>query len=318
MDPKLKILFISRYKENFDKHISPIVLNQGESLVKLGHSVDYYIISDNTIWGYLHSMHKLRKKLQTSKYDIIHAHYSITAIFASIMLFPRKIAVSLMGSDTSRKGLMNLIIKFFILFIWDIVIVKSARMKACYNLSKIKIIPNGVDFDRFRPIDKFVAKKKVGFDPMKKNVVFIADKTRQEKNVRLAREAIIELNNPSLVLHELYPINHKLIPYYLNASDVVLLTSIHEGSPNIIKEAMACNIPVVSTDVGDVKQNIGNTAGCFITSFEPYDVMSKLELALQFDGRTKGRKDLKHLKSNILSQKLVDIYLKKGTEITHS
>ena len=95
---------------------------------------------------------------------------------------------------------------------------------------------------------------------------------------------------------------------YFNASDLVLLTSFWEGSPNVIKEAMACNVPIVSTDVGDVKEVIGKTEGCYITSFDPEDVAEKIKLALKFGKRTTGIEDIKHLESSLIAKKIIKIY----------
>jgi teichuronic acid biosynthesis glycosyltransferase TuaC len=65
----------------------------------------------------------------------------------------------------------------------------------------------------------------------------------------------------------------------LNAADLLLLTSLTEGSPQVIKEAMACNCPIVATDVGDIREIIGYTDGCYITTFKPSDVAVKIQAA---------------------------------------
>lgn len=97
-----------------------------------------------------------------------------------------------------------------------------------------------------------------------------------------------------------------------NAADVVLLTSLWEGSPNAIKEAMACNCPVVSTDVGDVREVIGNTEGCYISSFEPRDVAKKIQMALDFSKRTNGKQSIIELglDSKTVANKIINIYTK--------
>jgi teichuronic acid biosynthesis glycosyltransferase TuaC len=82
---------------------------------------------------------------------------------------------------------------------------------------------------------------------------------------------------------------------------------LHEGSPNVIKEAMACNCPIVSTDVGDVKEVIGETEGCFISSFEAKDIATKLQLAINF-GRTKGRQNISKLESHKIAKEIEKIY----------
>lgn len=96
----------------------------------------------------------------------------------------------------------------------------------------------------------------------------------------------------------------------MNAADVLLLTSRYEGSPNVIKEAMACNCPIVATDVGDIRWIIGDTEGCYLTSFDPGDVASKLQLALKFGRRTRGRERLIELGLDSVSvaKRIVQLY----------
>ncbi len=94
----------------------------------------------------------------------------------------------------------------------------------------------------------------------------------------------------------------------LNASNLLLLTSFSEGSPQIIKEAMACNCPIVATDVGDIKEVIGNTEGCYITSFNPDDVAAKIKLALDFNKRTNGREKIKPFDNELIAKKIYKIY----------
>ena len=153
------------------------------------------------------------------------------------------------------------------------------------------------------------AREKLGFSRDKKYILFLADPARPEKNFSLAEKAFNRLKEThNIELLPVYDKPHTDIPYYLSAADVLLLTSHFEGSPNAIKEAMACNCPVVSTDVGDVKEVISDTEGCFITSFEPEDVAEKLKLALDFGKRTNGREKIKHLDDKIIAQKLIDVY----------
>jgi glycosyltransferase involved in cell wall biosynthesis len=109
-------------------------------------------------------------------------------------------------------------------------------------------------------------------------------------------------------LHYLKNIPNEKIPYYYNASSVVILTSLWEGSPNAIKETMACSIPLVSTDVGDVRDVISKTDGCYISSYDYKEFASKIKRALEFKRRTTGRDDIEYLKSNLIAKKIINIY----------
>jgi len=171
---------------------------------------------------------------------------------------------------------------------------------------KSNIIPNGVDFQMFKADNDFLDKGKV---------LWLANPNDSRKNFQLIKKAFNLLQVEGAELINPYPIKHDEFPKYLNKSSIFVLTSFHEGSPNVIKEAMACNIPIVSTDVGDVKEVIGNTEGCFITSFKPKDMAEKIKLALEFSekkGRTKGRKRLIELglDSKTVAQKIIEVYKK--------
>jgi len=99
----------------------------------------------------------------------------------------------------------------------------------------------------------------------------------------------------------------------MNAANLLVLTSFHEGSPNVIKESMACNLPIVSTNVGDVKQVIERVDGCFLAGYETAEFSQKLKLALDFSmktGRTKGRERILEsgLDSESIAERLIDVY----------
>jgi glycosyltransferase involved in cell wall biosynthesis len=307
----MKVLFVS--SGNIKRFgISPIVTAQGKSLQKEGTEITYFPIVGKGALGYFKNMIKLRKFIQKNKFDIIHAHYSMSAIIATIANSGRTpIVVSLMGSDTNDNLILKTIIKIFNRFCWHALIVKSAAMRDKLGVSKVEIIPNGVDFELFRPLEKNEARNKLSMDQSKKWIVFIADPSRKVKNVQLAQKAVNilkqEIDADLLIVFGDNGIDHSLIPYYLSAADCLILTSVSEGSPNVVKEAMACNCPVVSTNVGDVCEIIKNTDGCFLTSFDPDEISQKLMLALE-KGKTAGRESIKHLESKQIAQKLVALY----------
>lgn len=309
----MKIIFVYREKEKGKK--STVQNAQAESLIKSGMNVIKYLVLNGGAIGYISNLLKLFIFLRKNNYDIVHSHYSVTSYIASLA-FPKKQVVSLMGSDVNEAGKIKLFfLRFFSRYIWNFTIVKSKKMQN--KIPFANIIPNGVNFDVFKPVSKNLAIQKVNFDNEKKHIIFITLKPEcKNKNFELAEKAVKTLNHRDVKLVVLSNISHKDLCYYYNAADVMLLTSLKEGSPNVIKEAMACCCPIVTTDVGDVREVLGNTEGTFIVSNEPADVANKLALALAFNKRTKGRERIMELglDSDTIARKIVNIYEKVLTD----
>lgn len=172
---------------------------------------------------------------------------------------------------------------------------------------KLDIIPNGVTI--FKPINKKIARKKLDLKLDEKYILFLGDRNNERKNYRLLESAQSFCKENYKILNR-YPVPHEKVPIFLNACDVLVLTSYKEGSPNVIKEAMACNFPIVSTDVGDVRWVFGEIEGCYISSFKPEDVAEKINTALKFGKRTKGRERIVELGLDAESvvAKITEIY----------
>ena len=189
-------------------------------------------------------------------------------------------------------------------------IVKSQRMKDKLKVKDSSVIPNGVDTDIFKPIDKRNAIEKLGWDKNKKHILFAANPLRKEKNFALAKKSFLKIDiNDDFLLQSLNNVSFDKMVYYYNAADVVLLTSIYEGSPNVIKEALSCNKPVVCTNVGDVESYFSNTEGCFISDHNVTDISNNLLLAASCDN-SNGRDIIKNKLSNTrIAEKLHQLYI---------
>lgn len=302
---KLKILFVSSGRAG---DVGYVVRNQGESLVHLGLEVDYLIITPG-LKGYIAAVGQIRRRVLNGKYDLVHAHYSLSAISASFAgRFP--LVVSLMGSDAWQGGIMTGIIRLFSFLRWHIVIVKTQEMKNRLRLKKAYVIPNGVDTDRFIPGDMLESRKRLGISKDKKVILFIAGINRPEKNISLARESVSLLNDDQVELIHVHDAENRIIPYYLNAADLLLLTSAREGGVNVIKEALACNCPIVSTDVGDVRLIAESVKGCYITDQNTTGIAEAISKALDFGARTSGRNRIFELGLDSVSVagRITDLY----------
>jgi len=302
----VKVLFVS----SGNKGISPVVHNQGDSLLYQGVIVKYYPIKGKGILGYLSNISKLRKFLRENKIDVIHAHYSLTA-FVTSMAKAKPMVVSLMGSDVKKGFFYRMLIQLFaFLFSWKNIIVKSEDMKASLKMDKAMVIPNGVDLKRFCEMNKQECQLKLGWDTEKKHILFPANIARPEKNYQLLEDAVKELNDNSIEVHWFNKVPNEETPYWYNAADVVVMTSLWEGSPNAIKEAMACSRPIVSTMVGNVEWLFGGIDGCFFTNYDSTDCSEKIQQTLAFKGKTNGRQRIIELglSNDLVAKRLVGIY----------
>lgn len=298
-----KVLFISR--EGTGNRPKAMVLNQANALSRENIRLEIFLVKGKGISAYFRSFKDLRARIKHNPADIYHAHYSLSGILAA-MAGCRPLVVSLMGSEGKTWKIEKPVIRFFHKSRWNATIIKTERAKTELGLGNARVIPNGVDLSAFRDIDQAEARKRVGFGEGR-HLLFLSDPERTEKNYDLALRAFNLVRNENIELHAIHGVDHELVPFYMYASDVLLLPSKWEGSPNAVKEAMACNLPLVATDVGDVREIIADTEGCFISAENARDFADKIIMALAFR-RTKGRSRVGHLDTGLINKKILDLY----------
>ena len=304
----MKVLFVGS-GNTFD--ISPITKAQGDSLVDIGIEVDYFLIKGKGILGYLRQIRPLHKYLKKHHYDVVHAHYSFSAYVASLA-GAKPLVVSLMGSDVKAKRSRRLTIRFFNkVFRWKDIIVKSKSLADAMEIKNVHVIPNGVNLDMFVSMDQELCQDRLGWEKGVKHILFPADPKRPMKDYPLAKESI-DLLDTKVVTHFFLNVDHKDTVLYYNAADVIFITSKWEGSPNAVKEAMACGRPIVSMDVGDIKERTKGTVGCYIVEErDPHLLAKMLTESFSFEGFTNGREALVKdgLDRRSIAGQIRDIYL---------
>jgi hypothetical protein len=198
-------------------------------------------------------------------------------------------------------------------------IVKSPNLYSALPISAkpiARILPNGVDINKFRPILKAEARRALNLDSESHIVLFNKGQTRNQeyKCIELAESAIsilekrVSLGNVVFLVISIEP--HERMPLYLNAADLLLVTSISEGSPNIVKEAMACNLPVVTVECGDVIDRLKNISPSSIVSRDPKLLADAMESMLISNQRSNGREEImkQGLDIGTTAQSLIKIY----------
>ncbi len=301
----MKVLFIASGNHGA---VSPVVGNQAEALMSEDIEIEWYLLKGKGINGYIRNVKPLRQYLKEHQYDAIHAHYSLSA-FVSSLAGAKRLVVSLMGSDVKAAGWYKFFIRLFArLFCWKAIIVKSNDMYRELGIKRAIIIPNGVNMERFKPLDKAMCQKRLGWDASKKHILFPANAARPEKDYALAEAAVALI--PNVELHAFENTPNDETPYWYNAADVVLMTSKWEGSPNAIKEAMACSRPIVATNVGDITERMHRLEGTFVAfSRVPQELANLLSQAMTFT-MTNGRERIiaDGLDAHEINKKLIALY----------
>jgi teichuronic acid biosynthesis glycosyltransferase TuaC len=308
----MKILFLTGELKN-EIGMSPFIFSQGESLKRENNEVDYLILKGFSFTKYILGIFQMKKYLKNREYDIIHSHYSYCGFTAT---FQKKIpvVVSFMGSDVLEEfGYLRKIIEKIVLtrvyakIKYCICKSKEIQNKLTGNLIS-EVIPNGVNFDKFFPVNKEEARQRLGLLKDKKYILFASNPERKEKNYSLAVEAVRLTGNPDIILLPVHGLTQNKLNLYYSASDLLLLTSLFEGSPNVIKEAFVCNLPVVSTDVGDVSEILKYSGNSFITSFDGTDIAEKIITVLKSGDAQNDDLFVESLNEKHTAKRIIDFY----------
>lgn len=299
-----RVLFVASGNSHIFE-VNPIIKRQANSLESLCMKVDIFLVKGKGIRGYLSNIQKLRSHLKNNKYDVVHAHYAFNGLLFLLTGYRLPLVVSFMGSDTygdyneNGKRILSSYVNIWIAkviqpFISQIIVKSKNLSNYIYRQSVCHIIPNGVDTTEFKPVKKDELRCKLGLNEKQRIVLFLGDPTNKRKNFTLVRDAVIEINE-SIKLLSPFPVSPDEISDYYNSADLFVLSSFDEGSPNTVKEAMACNLPIVSTPVGDVEWLLHSVDGTYVSQFDTSDFANCIRNALQFTAEGKipgGRKRL--------------------------
>lgn len=274
---------------------------------------------------YIHAVLSLRR-MELARYDLIHAHHGQSGIVA-LSQHDLPVVITFHGSDLqgirnsrgrkTARGLLLIYISKLVARKSAEVIVVSEHMRRFLPKVSCHQIPVGIDLTQFAPIPKVEARSALRLPSDKKLILFIGNLSRPVKRFHLARKAVNRLNatvDAELIVADGIP--HGQMPLYMNACDVLLISSSSEGSPSIVKEALAVNLAIVSTDVGDISQRIGKISGCVICANDQESTIANdLSRVLATGGDIDGRRQVIHLDERDLARKVITVYDKTLSSI---
>lgn len=317
----MKVLIVTAIYPTADNPaFGSYVRTQAESLQAAGIDVEMLVLKDRyRKLIYPKAILQLRRRLASSPIDLVHAHYGFVGMVARTQ-WKVPVVVTYHGSDIlgwinsrgerERLGAMIAGAGRMLARCVDAAIVQSDEMAGTLRKSNAYIIPHEVDFKIFQPTQREQARAILGLDPGKKYLLFAANPKVGVKRFPLA-EAVgkrLASQDPAVELLVVSKETQQRLALYMSACDALVFPSYQEGSPNIVKQAMACNLPVVSTDVGDVRQVIGATKDCYVCKSTVPEFAARISEILVHRRRTDGRERIRHLESSSVAQKVIEVY----------
>lgn len=265
----------------------------------------------------------------SGRYDIIHGHYSFCGMVARAQVRLPTV-VTFWGSDIlksplvpeTRQGRLSHAISPLLARMADACIVPSEEMAKILAGARITVVPQGVDFSTFRVIEQVEARRALALNPdlNYRYVLFCANPALPVKGYPIAENAVrlLQESGEQIELIVAKGLTQEQVAVYMNACDVLALPSYWEGGPYVVKESMACNLPVVATNVGDVANVITGTKGCFIAERTAEDFAHFIRSSLHEVRRTTGRQDIKHMSRAVATARIIAVYEDVLSRRTHT
>ncbi|NMB55053.1 MAG: glycosyltransferase family 4 protein [Leptolinea sp.] len=294
----LRVLVITHANKEDNEISDPGIMDQIVELQKMGATVDTWKVNIGQKCSYLKTgIRTFLLNFQKKRYDVVHAFYSLNGMLARGQ-FLSPLVVTLMGTDLLSKehfyqqGGRDTLIGKIIIKVADEIIVQSEEMARVVPPSEkvAHIIPMGINTDIFTLIPKDEARRRLNLPPDQKLILFPWHPARKEKQFPLLEKAVARLSpSYNARIMAIYGRPRQELADYMNACDVLVLASDYEGSPVAVREALACNLPVVSVPAGDVPSLLAKIEGCYLCNRDAEDMAEKITRVLEKGERVNSR-----------------------------
>ena len=314
-------MITSEWPTATNSYSGSFVARQVDALRELGIEVDvFHFRGAKRLMNYLAAWRGVRARLAGAKYDLIHAQWGQSALLALPKRVP--LVITYRGADLegfvgrhARHHILSPVLRIISKLVAkfaDEIIVVSEHFRDKLHTERCHVIPTGVNLGLFKPMPQAEARVQLGLPKERKLVLFAGSEANAIKRYGLAASAVSHL--PAYLDAQLVAVSsvpHQMMPVYMNACDVLLVTSLHEGSPNVVKEALACQLPVVAVDVGDVRSRIEKFEECSVCDIDdPETIAGALESTLITGKRPASRTSVIDLEEAVIAKRVRDVYSK--------
>lgn len=319
----MRVLAVTNmYPTDADPCYGGFIATQMDAVKQAGADVEVEFVNGRrSDWEYAAGITRVRRLVARGSFDVVHAHYGLCGFVAAFQSLPLVVSFwgdDLLGTPDGRGGITaksRLIraISFLAARRADAINCESEEMRSCLPRSldraRASVIPNGVDLDRFAPGDRAEARRRIGVSTAERLIIFPNTPTERRKRLDLAEAAVAILNSKGVsarlwIVQRIPPAS---MPDYYRAADCLLLTSDWEGSPNVVKEALCSDLPVVSVDAGDTKELLALVPGGAVVPREPEAIAQALAVALR-EGKVNGDAARKRLAAPRLARDVLAVY----------
>jgi len=319
-EPVRVLMITSGWPQPGQPQTTHFIKRQAEFLRAAGVHVDvFHFKGERRPWNYALAWLRARRRLSFGRYDVVHAQFGQSGLLALPKRLP--LVVTYRGSDllgivgengrNTRAGRILQWLTRMVARQADAVIVVSEHMKPHLPSSvHATVLPSGLDLTLFRPVPRDAARARLGLSPDRRLVLFAGNPAVPRKRYALAQRAVELLGQAvPTELVVAWGVPHVDMPYLMSACDALLFTSMQEGSPNVVKEALACDLPVVSVHVGDVAERLRGIDGCELCPDErPETIAASLARVLERGERIAGRATVLHLDEHAQTAQLIALY----------
>lgn len=299
----------------------PFVERQLASLRRAGVDVRAFCLESRTgLRELIGAARAFRRTIETFRPDIVHAHYGTMTSFFAAVTTNLPLVITFRGSDLNMARDVSGLRAYMGYWLSQLAAVRARhiicvsrqlRSRLWWRKGRTTVLPSGIDLALFVPTDKALARRALGLPGEARIALFYAGHRPQLKGLDLFREAVRVAESkvgPIRAIELTGQVAPEAMPRYLSAADCVVLASLREGSPNIVKEAMACNVPLACVDVGDVRERLHGVQNSLIVRRDAGELGGAIAHLVRNAGRSNGRERIAHLSEASVAAAIKNIY----------